>query len=257
MADRLPTLTLVGVTSRSREIEVHYTVSAPEVDAVRPRLRSVCERFSAENGARGAFGEADSRVPEGTLALIDDGIASSGSIVQRLASAALDGRAFQCLRNMVRRLKRDDIVVTSIIVVDPQRRSAQEQRIEWPTDLNEERAYPDALPAIRSLMTWEEADFGRDPTLSRRNDYAPKRRSRPGVGLDSTVVSTRRGSRIRGADRTPRGSRVYPGTVNQFDDHVIEVGMARLLASEKAWNALANITLTLWGPSGVRRILVD
>ena len=148
--------------------------------------------------------------------------------------------------------------LTSIIVVDPQRRSAQEQRIEWPTDLNEERAYPDALPAIRSLMTWEEADFGKTrrclvemtTPLSADRVLEFEDWIRPWYRLvEEAAYAVPIG--------LPEEVECIAGTVNQFDDHVIEVGMARLLASEKAWNALANITLTLWGPSGVRRILVD
>ena len=258
MGDRLPTLTVVGVGPKSTRLEVHYSFSAQPVEVVQPRLRLVSEIFVAA-GARGAFKAAPLQTPHSRLTLDADIAPGPEEVVHQLSCDCLDVRAFQCLRSMVRRLRHDGIVVQRLVVVDPKRSTDEGVHLDWPTEQNENVVYPDVSPRIRALLVWEDSDFGK----SRRCLVEALQPLKPGAVMEFESWMRPWYQLVEaGAYSMPVGlpeeTECIAGSVNQFDENTIEIGLDRFYASERAWDVLANMTDTFWAPSAsLRRIVVD
>lgn len=258
MIDDGPRLTGVGLTAESENLEVQYVCSYETPRSTLLSIGSVCQILVA-NGAQGAFSNPTRSQSDSGLALAGEPYFSNDRIVHRLAAANLDIRAFQCLRNMVRRLRRTEIVVDHVLVLDLDRPDVRSVEFDWPTEENEARVYPDMPSALKSRFQYEGSEFGK----SRRCLVEVR-----GVVEPHTVTEFERAVRPwyvlveAGGYSTPVGlpeeTESIAGSVSQFDANSIEIGLNSFFASECAWAALANIAERFWRVSGgPERILVD
>ena len=256
MLDRRPRLTLVDLDGRSSELEVLYKFTSESVEQAFTHLRAISQTLAAA-AAKGAFPGSDHA--RSHLEMNAETVRSADEIAHHFLSVNLEARAFQCLRNMARRLRRDGVVVSHIVVTGAGRRGDRVVEVPWPTDANEGEAYPDAHPSVKAILDWEDSEFAK----SRR---CLMEASQP-LESDSVVAFERSVEPWyhlveSGGYATPVGLpeelESIAGSVNQFDEHTVEVGIDRLSASERVWVPLANVAHAFWGLSGgLRRIIVD
>jgi hypothetical protein len=258
MVDRRPRLRLIGAGSQSRNLVVHYKIAGESADVAVPRLGSACMTLAAA-GAGGAFPASAISRHESSLVLTSEERLGSDVVVHRLGAINIDVRAFQCLRNIVRALRREQIFVVQLDVVDVDESGGQTMDLDWPTDRNDSVAYPGMSPGLESVLEREESDFSK-----LRRCLIEVRESLDADAVDRFEQSVQPWYRLveAGGFSTPIGLpedvESIAGSVSQFDEQTIEVTLTRFLGSEQAWMALANMADRFWRfPDHLRRIVVD
>jgi hypothetical protein len=254
--DRGPTLTVVDLDARSTELEVLYTFAADTAERALTNLRLVSRTF-ATAGANGAFSAFDG--VRSHLEMSFEILRSAEQVAHRFECINVDIRAFQCLRNMARRLRRDKVIVTHVMVTGAGGQGVRVVDMPWPTDTNEAQAYPEMSPRVKAVFAQEDSEFAK----SRRClvEVAQPLESDTVLAFERSVEPWYRLIEA-GGYATPIGLpeevESISGAVNQFDERSIEVAIDRLSASEQVWVPLANIAQTFWERSGgLRRLIVD
>lgn len=143
---------------------------------------------------------------------------------------------------MTRRLRREQIAVESVVVVDPGCATERPVRLEWPDESNEELAYPRLAAWVAPLVGSEDTDFAK----SRRVLVEWDRPVEPGtvVALERWIMPWCALIEAGGYAQPvsdPEEVECIAGSVSQFDERSAEIAITRFISSEKAWHSLANM----------------
>lgn len=258
MIRQLPLLVLEGVNDQSASLDVRYSgVAGGRTDAIE-RLDAIVRTLAAA-AAHGGFWGGGSPVSRSVIDLRPTACDESDGIVQSLHVAQLDPLVFQCLRQMVALLRKDDINIDKISVVDREALQPRQVPLGWPDEDNEVKVYPRLSPELEQVLLFESGNFAK----SRRFLVELDRSIAPValVEFECWVLPWYRlleCSAFSMPVGLPQETDSLAGQVSQFDDVTVEVTVDRFLASEQAWLVLANMTGAFWrSHARIQRILID
>ncbi|MHB8474550.1 MAG: hypothetical protein ACYDC8_17215 [Gammaproteobacteria bacterium] len=258
MIEQPPLLILEGVNNGSALLEISYSGVAGEHADEIERLNAIV-RTLAEVAAYGGFWGGGSPVSRSVIELRPTIGDEANGIVQSLHVAQLDPLVFQCLRQMVSLIRKDDINIDKIRVVDCGALNPTQVSLGWPDEDNEAQAYPRLSPELERALLFESADFAK----SRRFLVELDRSITPValVEFERWVLAWYRlleCSAFSMPVGLPQETDSLVGQVSQFDDVTVEVTVDRFLASEQAWLVLANMTGAFWrSHANILRIVID
>ncbi len=261
MDDAAPQLSLLGVTGHSRRVTIRYDLKVAAAAVAHSQLANITEVFLVCAG-RGAF-SVTGMMPAAT----DGAVTAIGKVRQEgsavvfsvSSSVAIDVRAFQCVRNMARRLRRGGLEVVQIVVADPLGAATQPTFLEWPTEDTEEVAYPGFSRSAASLVHYEDSEFSkfrrylielgrrlRSAEVEQFQDWASAWYALLEAGAYAVPIEA------------PEENDVVAGSISQFDERTVEVVVNRFIASEQAWCPLTNMAVSFWGGAeAIRNITID
>jgi hypothetical protein len=176
-----------------------------------------------------------------------------------LSSTAINVRAFQVLRNMVRRLRCSGVQVRAILVSDARGVGPTTDDVPWPSEDNEASVYPSMRSALEQLVVREDADFAK----SRRCllELTRELEAHEVENFEGWVAPWFRLLEAGGYAMPigfPEDTESIAGTVTQVDPRTVEIAVPRFFASEMAWNAVVNMANAIWRTSNpIRRIVID
>jgi len=254
----MPALSLASVSAASRHLEVRYAVRVAIDRPVEARLREVAETLAVA-AARGAFCAGVEYRGVSSMSLAETRVRES-IVVQEMSSLGVDPRLFQCLRNMVRRLRNYGVEVTRVEVADLDRADSGNLQMPLPSEENEGTVYPAiAAPATTLQVAVDDIDFGK----SRRclvefgQPLAPELVESFEAWVRPWYTLLEAGSYALPVG-PPETTECIAGSVSQFDQSSIEVAVDVFLATEMAWNALVNMVDRFDGATGrVLRIVIE
>jgi len=253
MPDRLPKLVLRGVDFQSDSLQLSYGFDG-ELQAATPSLHAITELFVA-NAAHGAFSAG---VPLAMSIATTQPAADSQLEYVLSRTRGLERHAFQCLRNMARRLRRDGVLARSIGVTGSSQGPAADEPLDWPSEQTEETSYSRGSERIEALIVREDSDFAKSRRCLVRIAGVPDTAS-----VEAFEAHVRPWYLLLEAGgyampiEWPEDSDCIAGSVSQFDEQTIEIAVSRFQASELAWIALANMAVSFWGAQSIERIIID
>jgi len=259
MGDHEPTMRLGGVGPHTRHITICYALPAKSLEVATQWLEVLAD-ILCTNIEAGTFPSVAGDISHKSPSMLElEAPANNDQILYRLLTNGIDIGALQCLRNMVRRLRRERIAIKRIDVLDAETSAGLTQTPDWPSEATELHAYPQAHQKLLSFLEYSGSDFGKSRrclvelghSLTTDDVLLFERAVQPWYRL---IEMGGYAMPIGFADEID----TIAGSVSQFDEHTIEITVNRFVASEMAWVGLGNAAVAFWEPIGkLVRIAVE
>jgi hypothetical protein len=239
MPKGLPALLIASAVQPTGDYSLTFAFSATSAEMALQHLRVILAKW-LDLGLRGGF--THRRAAQGVIPAIElvEESASGDTYRCRLLADAIDGRAFELMRNMAGRLVLENIEVRSV-VVEEGGSTGEYRSIPIPDDENETSRYPSLSPDLEFPIEFEDSEWGK----SRRCRVEVRSGVRPGhvTGL-AAWIEPWMVSLEAGAYSMPIGLPAevdsIRGFISQFDETSIEISVMCYKASELGWNILMN-----------------
>lgn len=258
MNELLPKFMLCGVSALSETLELRYLLSGT-ADATHLVALDDAARSIEAASAAGAFRNLGADRAPNRLRLTKPAEGQISSVMQTLNCRDLDLRVLCCLGQMALRLRAQGLHLDRIEATDPCAADRPAVLMTWPSEEDEEMAYPQASDALRSLLRFEDVDYSKSRRLLIETDRSL---SAEDILSYEAWIEPWKDMLERSAFALPVASpdkiESLFGAVSQFDDTSVEVHIDVFAASEQAWIALGHMTLAYWGERAkITRLLVD
>lgn len=258
MTSLIPLLTVQGVTPSSEEINVAFELSRPFPALAKEQLKYVSEAFILA-GAHGGFPSSKVATTKSKIGLVFITEERADVVSLALKVELIDRLAFQLLRSMVARLKRNQLIVSSIIVSDPSRPSDEPVLVPPPDENNEESVYPNLASNIGFELEREQSEFSmfRRCLVEICQQVAAERMVEFSDWIKPWFLILEAGGFAMPVG-LPDETESLAGSVSQFDETTIEIVVNRFQASECAWNVLINMIASYQNSSfTVSKVTID
>jgi len=241
MSERLPSLVLSGSAGPKVSYEVTFDISTPVDEPVYEQLDWLIGVF-AEAGGHGGFAVPSVSPSQSRLSLVSSSPSPPDSFLCKLGTNFVDQRAFQLLRNMAGRLKRQNINVRRIAVIELGSKAHQLVEAPEPSEENENDVYPEISSSVRLEVEGEESEFSkaRRCLVEMRNPIEASHVLGIADWIKPWYLILEAGAFAMPIG-LPDETDSISGSVTIFDEITVEISVDRFQASECAWNVLVNL----------------
>jgi hypothetical protein len=240
------------------EVELAFELSESVPDGLSRHLENVVATLAAA-GQRGAYPLPTAAPADSRMVLLHGPLVSPIGLSFRLQVRHVDPRAYQLVRNMAYRSELAQDAVSRILVLAARDEAARVVELPVPNDENEDDVYPGLSDRGRIEVEWVNTEFSKSRRCLVLLAREPQTDDLSEIGRCAQLWGTLlEASAFALPAGFPGETESYAGAVTQFDSRSVEIEVARLEASETAWNPLINL-LEAWGGANamVESVIVE